>query len=83
MGQQVMTGTLASVIVVTGEKIMLRVVKNPLLVFGLGVVAGAVVYRNRKEIIAVTSKTVNTGKNIVLEQKEKVLDLIAEAKENG
>lgn len=60
---------------------MLKISKPPLLVFGLGVAAGFIVYKNRQIIIDSTTKTVETDKNILLEQKEKLLDLVAEAKE--
>lgn len=82
MGQQVMIGSLATLSVMSGEKLMLKIAKHPLLVFGLGLVGGCLVYKNRKAIIAGATNTLDSGKNLVLQQKEKVLDLIAEAKES-
>lgn len=82
-GKQVMNGVLASVLVVSGEKLLLKLAKHPLLVFCLGMVGGFVVYKNRESIMTAANKTIDTGKNFVLEQKEKALDLIAEAKEGG
>lgn len=58
---------------------MVRIAKHPFLVFGLGLVGGVYVYKNRKAIIANATKTIDAGKNIILEQKEKVMNLIAEA----
>ena len=52
MGKQVIAGTLATATVNTGGKLMNKVSKHPVLVFGLGMVAGFFVYKYRKEIIA-------------------------------
>ena len=60
---------------------MSKITKNPVIVFGLGVVAGYMVYKYRKEIIASTTKVVDAGKDFVLQQKENLEDLVAEAKE--
>jgi uncharacterized membrane protein len=60
---------------------MNKVTKNPVIVFGLGLVAGYMVYKYRKEIIASTTKVVDAGKDFVLQQRENLEDLVAEAKE--
>lgn len=81
MSKQVLAGTLATATVSTGGKLMNKVTKHPVLVFGLGMVAGYFVYKYRKEIIANASKTLDAGKDFVLQQKENLEDLVAEAKE--
>lgn len=81
MGKQVMAGTLATATVSTGGKLMTKASKHPLLVFGLGMVAGFFVYKYRKEIISSASKTIDAGKDFVLHQKENLEDIVAEAKE--
>jgi len=81
-GKQVLTGTLASATASNGGKIISRAAKHPLLVFGLGVVAGYFVYKYRKEIISKATKTIDAGKDFVLHQKENLEDIVAEAKEN-
>lgn len=81
MSRQVMAGTLATVTVNSGGKLMNKVSKHPVLVFGLGMVAGYFVYKYRKEIIANASKTIDAGKDFILHQKETLEDLVAEAKE--
>ena len=83
LGKQVMSGVFATVLVVAGEKLIFKLAKHPLLVFGAGMIGGVAVYKNREAIIASANKTVEIGRNVALEQKEKVLDLIAEAKEGG
>jgi len=81
MSKQVMAGTLATVTVNTGGKLMSKVSKHPALVFGLGMIAGYFVYKYRKDIIANASKTIDAGKDFILHQKENLEDLVAEAKE--
>jgi uncharacterized membrane protein len=81
MGKQVMAGTLATATVSTGGKLMSKATKHPLLVFGLGMVAGFFVYKYRKDIIASATKTIDAGKDFVLHQKENLEDIVAEAKE--
>ncbi len=81
MGKQVLAGTLATATVNTGGKLMSKVTKHPVLVFGLGMAAGYLVYKYRKEIIANATKTIDAGKDFVLHQKENLEDIVAEAKE--
>lgn len=58
-----------------------NIAKHPVLVFGLGVAAGYLVYKYRKEIISNTTKVVDASKDFVLQQKENLEDIIAETKE--
>ena len=83
LGKQVMSGVLATALVVAGEKLISKLAKHPFLIFGVGMVGGVVVYKNREAIITGANKTVEVGRKMALEQKEKVIDLIAEAKEAG
>ncbi|MGR8931130.1 MAG: hypothetical protein ACU836_10850 [Gammaproteobacteria bacterium] len=81
LGKQVLAGTLATATVTTGGKLMNKASKHPVLVFGLGMIAGFFVYKYRKEIIAGATKTVDAGKDFILHQKENLEDLVAEAKQ--
>ncbi len=72
---------LVSSTVHTGSKLMRNIAKHPVLVFGLGAVAGYLVYKYRKEIISNTTKAVDAGKDFVLQQKENLEDIVAESKE--
>ncbi|MFZ2725683.1 MAG: hypothetical protein WAX77_05500 [Methylococcaceae bacterium] len=81
MGKEIFKGSIASATVHAGGQLMSKITKNPVIVFGLGVVAGYIVYKYRKEIIASTTKVVDAGKDFVLQQKENLEDLVAEAKE--
>ncbi|MEY4210384.1 MAG: hypothetical protein RLZ92_764 [Pseudomonadota bacterium] len=81
MSKQVIAGTLATATVNTGGKLMNKVSKHPVLVFGLGMVAGFFVYKYRKEIIASATKSIDASKDFILHQKENLEDIVAEAKE--
>ena len=81
ISKEIVKGSMASATVQSGSKIMSRVAKHPVLVFGLGVVAGYFVYKYRKEIISGTTKVVDAGKDFVLQQKENLEDIVAETKE--
>ncbi|WP_225616350.1 hypothetical protein [Methylomonas albis] len=83
MTKQVVAGTLATATVNTGGKLMTKLAKHPLLVFGAGMVAGYFVYKYRKEIISNATKTIDAGKDFVLHQKENLEDIVAEAKEDN
>ena len=72
---------MASATVQGGSKLVSKLVKHPVLVFGLGMVAGYVIYKYRKEIISGTSKAVDASKDFVLQQKENLEDIVAETKE--
>ncbi len=81
MGKQVAMGAVSTATVNTGGKLMSKISKHPALVFGLGVVAGYLVFRYRKEIISGANKAVDASKDFVLNQKENLEDLVAESKE--
>lgn len=65
----------------TGKGFMSILSKHPLLVFSLGVAAGYLAHKYRKEIIATATRATEQGKDFVLHQKENLEDLVAECKE--
>ncbi len=83
MGKQIMKGSMASASVKSGGKLMSKLAKHPVLVFGLGIAAGYVVYKYRKEIVSSVGKATDAGKDFVLQQKENLEDIVAETKEEG
>ncbi len=83
MGKQIMKGSMASASVKSGGKLMSKLAKHPVLVFGLGMAAGYVVYKYRKEIVSSVSKATDAGKDFVLQQKENLEDIVAETKEES
>lgn len=81
MGKEIFTGSIASATVHAGGQLMNKITKNPVIVLGLGIITGYMVYKYRKEIIASTTKVVDAGKDFVLQQKENLEDIVAEVKE--
>ncbi len=67
----------------TGGSLMKRLARHPLLVFGLGVVAGVVVYKYRKQIITSAVEVGEKGKDFILQQKENLEDIVASTQETG
>ncbi|MDF1583122.1 MAG: hypothetical protein P1P78_07410 [Methyloprofundus sp.] len=65
----------------TGKSIMSKIAKHPLLLVGIGMVAGYYAHKHRKDIIASVSSVTGKGKDFVLQQKENLEDLVAESKE--
>jgi hypothetical protein len=57
--------------------------KHPLLVFGVGIMAGYLAHKYRKEIINGVSLAAEQGKDFVLHQKENLEDLVAECHEKA
>lgn len=55
--------------------------RHPVVLLGIGAVAGFYVHKYRKEIIAAAGKYTDLGKDYVLQQKENLEDLVAEAQE--
>ena len=78
----VATAVAASTIIQTGKGVMSTLAKHPLVIFSLGIAAGYLAHKYRKEIISISSKTAEQSKDFVLRQKENLSDLIAEAMEN-
>ena len=78
----VATAVAASAIIQTGKGVVITLARHPLVMLSLGIAAGYLAHKYRKEIISVTCKTVEQGKDFVLRQKENIKELIAEAQEN-
>ncbi len=58
----VATTIAAATIIETGKGVITTLAKHPLIVFGLGIGAGFLTHKYRKEIILVSSKTAEQGK---------------------
>jgi hypothetical protein len=81
MANDLMNASIVSATVYSGKHLMGNITKHPVLIFGLGVATGYLVYKYRKEIIAKTTKAVDASKDFVLQQKENLEDIVAETKE--
>lgn len=75
----VATTMAAATILETGKGVMTTLAKHPLVMFGMGFVAGYLTHKYRKEIIVLTSKTAEQSKDFVLKQKEHLQDFLAES----
>jgi hypothetical protein len=79
----VATAVTASIIIQSGKGVMSALARHPLVMFGLGIAAGYLTHKCRKQIISITSKTAEQSKNFVLRQKENLKDLLAETQEDS
>ena len=77
----VATAVAATVIIQSGKGVMSTLAKHPLVIFSMGITAGYLTHKYRKEIILITSKTAEQSKDFVLRQKENLRGLIAETQE--
>ncbi|MDT8376064.1 MAG: hypothetical protein RQ867_04905 [Mariprofundaceae bacterium] len=64
-----------------GGGIMSKIFRHPVVLLGIGAAAGFYIHKYRKEIIASAGKYTDLGKDYVLQQKESLEDLAAEARE--
>lgn len=83
LAKGVATGVAVSTITQTGRKIMSVLVRNPVVMFGVGFAAGYFVHKHRKEIIAAASNAAEQSKDFVLRQKESLEDLLAESRDEA
>jgi hypothetical protein len=59
-----------------------RFFRNPIVLLSIGAVTGYLIHKYRKEIIATAEKYTSMGKDYILQQKESLEDLAAEARES-
>lgn len=82
MGPQLAKGVMAmSVVGVAGRGVLGRLFGNPLVVFAAGVAVGYYGYKYRKEIAAAVAKGTDMGKDLVLNARENLADLVEETRE--
>lgn len=66
-----------------GKSFLGKVFSHPLVVFGLGVAVGYTIHKYRKEIIESANRAVEKSQDFVLQQRENLEDLVAEAPESA
>lgn len=75
------TGVAASLIVQTGKSAAGTLVKNPLFVFGVGMLAGYYASKYRKEILSVSRQAARQGSDFIARQKEHLKEFVAECQD--
>jgi hypothetical protein len=75
----VLSTGLAKVTATSGSSFVSNFFRHPLIMFGLGIAAGYYIHKHRKEIIEAATLATEKGKDFVLQQKETLEDLVAEA----
>lgn len=82
-GKKIAKGVASAAGAHTGRQIVKNLGKHPIVLIGMGFVAGYLVHKHRKAIISSTNKVVGKSKDFVLQQKENLEDLVAETQEPG
>jgi len=67
--------------VAAGRGVLARLLRSPIVLLTAGFAAGYLVHRYRKEIMLAVAKATDAGKDLWLQQKESLADLLAETKE--
>lgn len=75
------TSIVVSTIIHAGRGIVVSATKKPVIMFGLGVIAGYFVHRYRKDIVSASRKTLEESKDFVRRQKEHLQDRLADCDE--
>jgi hypothetical protein len=78
----VATAVAASAIIESGRGVIITISRHPLVVLGLGIVAGYLTHKYRKELLTITSKTAEQSKDFILQQKQNIKGLIDDVKDN-
>jgi hypothetical protein len=81
--KSVATAVVATAIVETGISFSKTIARQPVVLLGLGMILGYVTHKYRKEIIAISSHTVEQGKDFIVQQKNNLGEILAEIHGNG
>jgi hypothetical protein len=81
--KSVATAVVATAIVETGLSFSKTLTRQPIILFGLGIMLGYFTHKHRKEIIAMTTHTAEQGKDFILQQKKYISDMLAEVQGSG
>lgn len=76
--KSVATAVVATAIVETGIGFSKSLARQPVVLFGLGILAGYFTHKYRKEIIAITSHTAEQSKDFIVQQKNHLSELLTE-----
>jgi hypothetical protein len=76
--KSVATAVAATVIVEAGIGISKSLAKQPIVLFGLGLLTGYISLKYRKEIIAISNHTADQSKEFMMRQKQQLDEFLAE-----
>jgi hypothetical protein len=77
--KSVATAVVATIIVEAGLSISKTLTKQPVILFGLGLLTGYMTHKYRKEIIILSSHTAEQSKDFIVQQKNHLREFLAEA----
>ncbi len=75
------TGAIATASAPVGRSFVGRILRHPLVLFGLGIAVGYTVHKYRKEIIESANRAAEKSKDFVLQQRENLEDIVAETQD--
>lgn len=81
LGHEIGKGAVMAVGYVAGRSLFGRLLTSPLVMLGAGIAIGYYGYKYRKEITAAVAKASDMGKDMVLNAKENLADLVEETRE--
>ncbi|TAN63480.1 MAG: hypothetical protein EPN20_09620 [Magnetospirillum sp.] len=81
LGHELGKGAVMAVGYVAGRSLFGRLLGHPLVMLGAGVAIGYLGFKYRKEITAAVAKAGDMGKDLVLNTKENLADLVEESRE--
>lgn len=80
--KSVATAVVATAIVEAGIGLSKAVAKQPIVLFGLGIVSGYLTHKYRKEILAISSHTAKQSKEFIEQQKHQIDVMLDEIKQS-
>lgn len=81
LGPQLAKGAMMSAGIVAGRSVLGRLLTNPVVLLAAGAAMGYYGYKYRKEITAAIAKGTDMGKDLVLNARENLADLVEETRE--
>jgi len=75
------TSIVVSTIIHAGRGIVVAATRKPVIMFGLGIVAGYFVHKYRREIVSASRTTLEESRDFVLRQKDHLQNLTEETPE--
>ena len=81
LGHELGKGSVMAVGYGAGRSLLGRLLFNPVVMLGAGIAIGYYGYKYRKEIVAAVTKAGDMGKDLVLNTKENLADLVEETRE--